>query len=107
MSNRKRVNTPGLTEVIREYRDDGGSPEVTKKAVAELAVLKQSIRKTETTSKKDLTVDSKLLKKQIKGLLVSNVAEDIKEGLHSLLGAIYDGVVDDGSITIVKHVGKK
>lgn len=58
-------------------------------------------------AKKDITVDSKLLKKQIKGLLNSNIAEDIKTGLHNLLGAIYDGVVDAGTVIIVKHGRKK
>jgi len=101
------IRTPALTEVIREYRDDGGCPDVSKKAVAELSLLKQGTKNAIITSKKDITVDSKLLGKQIKGLLVSNVAEDTKDGLHNLLGAIYDGIVDAGSITIVKHGRKK
>ena len=107
MSNKRRMNTPALTEVIREYRDDNGDPDVAKQASAELAALRHYQKGAKTSSKKDIAVDSKLLKKQIKGLLVSNVAEDIKEGLHNLLGAIYDGVVDDGRITVVKHGRRK
>ncbi|MFA5790627.1 MAG: hypothetical protein WC976_06175 [Caldisericia bacterium] len=106
MSNRKKIRTTALNEVIREYREDYGDPEVAKQASTELALLKQNAKDTPITSKKDITVDSKLLKSQIKGLLNSNIEEEIKEGLHNLLGAIYDGVVDEGSVTIVKH-GRK
>ena len=38
----------------------------------------------------ELNVDFKLLRQQIKKLLESNMEEEYKEGLHELLGAIYD-----------------
>lgn len=38
----------------------------------------------------DITIDCDLLEKQIIALLESNIPEDSKTGLHSLLGIIYD-----------------
>lgn len=37
-----------------------------------------------------MEIDKKLLDKQIKAVLESNMDEDIKNGLHNLLGTIYD-----------------
>jgi len=38
----------------------------------------------------EIIVDIKYLEKQIEDLLKSNISEDSKTGLHSLLGCIYD-----------------
>ena len=38
----------------------------------------------------NLNIDKKLLDEQIRKLLESNLDEDTKEGLHNLLGEIYD-----------------
>lgn len=37
-----------------------------------------------------LRIDENLLRAQIRAMLESNIPEDKKEGLHHLLGAIYD-----------------
>lgn len=47
-----------------------------------------------------ITVNLELLNKQIKDLLLSNVNEKSKAGLHSLLGGIYDNLKDTGTVII-------
>lgn len=47
---------------------------------------------------KSITVDLKELRKQINALCVSDIPTDEKEGLHNLLGSIYDGVLEEGTI---------
>lgn len=41
----------------------------------------------------NLKIDVGLLEQQIKDLLESNIKEDSKEGIHSLLGSILDQAV--------------
>jgi len=53
-------------------------------------------------SKSLISVNLKLLNKQIKDLLDSNIKEDSKSGLHNLLGNIADNIVDFGSAIIHK-----
>ena len=51
----------------------------------------------------DFTVDVKLLRKQIYDLLDSNIEEDSKAGLHTLLGEIGDDVDLYGYCIIKRH----
>ncbi len=53
-----------------------------------------------------LTIDLKLLDKQINAVLESDMEEGIKAGLHSLLGEIYDEVNGFGSVLIKKSPSK-
>lgn len=53
-----------------------------------------------------MTVDLKLLDKQICDLLVSNINEDSRTGLHNLLGEIYDNIKIYGSAIIHKATKK-
>jgi len=53
-----------------------------------------------------LTVDLKLLNNQINAVLESDMDENIKSGLHSLLGEIYDEVNGYGSVNIKKSPSK-
>jgi hypothetical protein len=53
-------------------------------------------------SKSLISVNLKLLNKQIKDLLNSNIEENSKSGLHNLLGNIADEIVLFGSAMIVK-----
>ena len=45
-------------------------------------------------------VDLKLLEKQIKAVLESNIQEDLKEGIHNLLGDILDYTEENKTITL-------
>ena len=45
-------------------------------------------------------INIKLLKKQIKALLESNMEEEFKDGLHTLLGDILDDAEEGNSITL-------
>jgi len=49
---------------------------------------------------KTLTIDLDELKKQIHALCNSNIATDEKEGLHNLLGSIYDEILENDFTTI-------
>ena len=51
---------------------------------------------------KELSVDLKELRKQIDALNVSNTSIDEKEGLHNLLGSIYDSVLEDGQVIMIR-----
>ena len=53
-----------------------------------------------------MIIDKSLLKKQIKALLESNLDEDIKCGLHNLLGEILDETETrvDRLIEIKRHL---
>lgn len=52
-----------------------------------------------------IRVNLKLLEKQIKDLLGSNINEDSKYALHILLGELYDNLKDTGTVIIevTKH----
>ena len=52
----------------------------------------------------NITVDSKELQKQIDAVNVSNIPIGEKEGLHNLLGSIYDAVIEKGFVQINKEV---
>lgn len=47
-----------------------------------------------------IKIDLKLLDKQIKDLLESNINENSKTALHSLLGELYDNLKDTGTAII-------
>lgn len=53
-------------------------------------------------SKPWISINLKLLNKQIKDLLNSNIREDSKTGLHNFLGTIVDDIELFGSAIITK-----
>lgn len=48
-----------------------------------------------------LNIDAKLLDEQLRAMLESNLPEEIKEGLHSLLGEIIDQTYEGAPVDIV------
>jgi hypothetical protein len=64
--------------------------------------LKQGNREMEK-----FNVDIKLLKEQIKAVLESNMEEDIKAGLHNLLGDILDNCLEENLVILGRYKNVK
>lgn len=54
-----------------------------------------------------ISVDLKALDKQIRAMLDSDMDEDCKSGLHSLLGEIYDHIRSSGEARLKRYEPSK